>query len=99
MRSGDSGAGSQGRPDWRWESPHQGDEIPETPPAARAGAALAPVFDRSAFRPLGAGDCMLHRLASRCKRCGATVNPGHLMIRVIDGTYCERCCPACHPTG
>jgi hypothetical protein len=57
---------------------------------------LAPALDRDAFRPLGPGDCMRHTSTGRCKTCGATVKPVHIMVRVIDGTYCERCCPACH---
>ena len=59
---------------------------------------LAPVLDRFAHRPLGAGDCMRNP-SGKCKKCGATVKPIHIMVRLISGTFCERCCPACHPEG
>jgi hypothetical protein len=85
------------------------DEVPDGAAAVRAVYAkaqqlrqqqalpLASVIDQYAFRPLGSGDCMLHGLPARCKKCGATVKSVHIMTRVIAGTYCERCCPACHP--
>ena len=59
----------------------------------------APVVNRGAYRPLGPGDCTLHSSPQRCAKCGATVNPVHMMIRLIHGFFCEKCCPACHPVG
>lgn len=61
--------------------------------------ALAPRFDRYAYRPLGPGDCVPHSLTQRCQKCGASVNPAHMITRVISGFFCETCCPACHPAG
>jgi len=57
----------------------------------------AQAFDRSSYRPVGPGACMIHASTQRCQRCGATVTPVHIMTRLIGGSFCERCCPACHP--
>jgi hypothetical protein len=57
----------------------------------------AQAFDRSSYRPVGPGDCMIHPSTQRCQKCGATVTPVHIMTRLIGGSFCERCCPACHP--
>jgi hypothetical protein len=59
----------------------------------------APAFRRRGYRPLGPGDCMIHASTQRCQRCGATVTPVHIMMRLIGGSFCERCCPARHPEG
>ena len=59
----------------------------------------APAVERRGYRPLGPGDCMLHSSAQRCQRCGATGKPVHMLIRLISGFFCEKCCPACHPGG
>jgi hypothetical protein len=48
-------------------------------------------------RPLGPGDCKRHSFPGKCKKCGATVKETHLIMRVMSGAFCERCCPACHP--
>jgi hypothetical protein len=56
-----------------------------------------PELDRSSWRPLGPGDCMIHASTQRCQKCGATVTPVHIMMRLIGGSFCEKCCPACHP--
>jgi hypothetical protein len=58
---------------------------------------LNPVVPRIEARPLGRGDCIRHQLPGKCKKCGAIVKETHLMLRVISGAFCERCCPACHP--
>jgi hypothetical protein len=65
----------------------------------RQEQAQAPAFDRSSWRPVGPGDCMIHASTQRCQKCGATVTPVHIMMRLIAGSFCERCCPACHPAG
>jgi hypothetical protein len=71
-----------------------GQPLPQqpTPPIAQA-------FNRYAARPLGPGDCMRQAFTGRCKKCGATVKTIHIMMRLISGTFCESCCPACHPGG
>jgi hypothetical protein len=58
---------------------------------------LNPVLPRYAERPLGPGDCKRHSFPGKCKKCGGTVTETHLMLRVMSGAFCERCCPACHP--
>ena len=58
---------------------------------------LASVLPRPAARPLGPGDCRRHSFPGKCQKCGATVKETHLMLRVMSGAFCERCCPACHP--
>jgi len=58
---------------------------------------LNPVLPRYAERPLGPGDCKRHSFPGKCKKCGAAVTETHLMLRLMSGAFCERCCPACHP--
>jgi|ERR1700722_2382001 len=67
-------------------------ELPRSPTQS-----LAPVLPQRAERPLGRGDCMRYRLPGRCLKCGGTVPETHLVLRLISGAFCERCCPACHP--
>jgi hypothetical protein len=57
---------------------------------------LAPVLPRYAARPIGQGDCMRHSSTGKCKTCGATVNPIHILMGGMNGVFCERCCPARH---
>jgi hypothetical protein len=64
--------------------------LPQTQP-------LNPVLPRYAERPLGPGDCKRHSFPGKCKKCGIAVKESHLMLRVMSGAFCERCCPACHP--
>jgi hypothetical protein len=49
--------------------------------------------------PLGPGDCTPHMSLQRCQKCGATVKPVHMMLRVLSGFFCPRCCPACRSGG
>jgi hypothetical protein len=55
-----------------------------------------PALLRYAERPLGPGDCKRDSFPGKCKKCGATVTETHLMLRLMSGAFCERCCPACH---
>jgi hypothetical protein len=57
---------------------------------------LAPVLTRYAARPLGQGACMRHSSMGKCKTCGATVNPIHILMGGMNGVFCERCCPVRH---
>ena len=71
-------------------TPNHGLRLPQT-------QLLDPLVLRYAERPLGPGDCKLHSFPGKYKKCGSTVQETHLMLRVMSGAFCERCCPACHP--
>ena len=51
------------------------------------------------YRPLGPGDCSLHWWTERCQKCGDTVKPVHMMIRLINGFFLRELLPGVPPCG
>ncbi len=68
-------------------------------PSVQQVQPIAPVFKRDAGRTLGSWDCQLHSSTQPCKKCGARAKPVHMITRLSSGLFCEKCRPACHPTG
>lgn len=64
----------------------------QTPP-------VAPAFNRYADRPLGTGDLQAPDVyGDEVQEVWRNrEDDSHYDARVIEGIFCEKCCPACHP--
>jgi hypothetical protein len=58
---------------------------------------LGSVLPRSAGRPVGSGYCMRHSILGKCSKCGVMAKPIHIRMGGMSGSFCESCCPMCHP--
>jgi hypothetical protein len=62
-------------------------------------AAGRTAFARRANRRSRPGGCMVLSSPQRCRKCGATGKPVHMVLGLSGEYFCEKCCPACHPQG
>jgi hypothetical protein len=50
-------------------------------------------------RTLGPADCLKTRRSGKCSKCGADTVRLHVPTRLVPGTLCKGCCPACNAPG